>query len=328
MLCRAPPARKPIPMTTSDMTAAAKPAAPRVASAPAMTAYDYLLYAITVIAWSTSWIALKFQIGVVAPEVSLVWRFLISAVFMWVWVLVTRLPVRFSRQSHLRFAVMGATLFSLNFLVMYYAGETLPSGLLSVVFALTAVVTPVLGIFFLGTKLTFPLVGGGIMGVIGVALMFWPRIAGSSLDMGAVHGLGLALSSVAFFSVGSIVSSNAQSRRIPVMSANAWGMTYGVLIVAGLAFLRGDHFTIELTPIYLGSLVFLALVSSGLAFWSYLTLIGRIGSERAGYAAVMYPVFALMISTVFEDYHWTLIAILGLVLALAGNVLVMRKPRA
>jgi drug/metabolite transporter (DMT)-like permease len=101
-----------------------------------------------------------------------------------------------------------------------------------------------------------------------------------------------------------------------------------VLIVAGLALVRGDHFTLELTPIYLGSLVFLALVSSGLAFWSYLTLIGRIGSERAGYAAVMYPVFALMISTVFEDYHWTLIAVLGLVFALAGNVLVMRKPKS
>ncbi|MFX4385234.1 EamA family transporter, partial [Acinetobacter baumannii] len=86
--------------------------------------------------------------------------------FMWVWVLITRLPVRFSLGAHLRFAVMGATLFSLNFLVMYYAGATLPSGLLSVVFALTAVVTPGLGILFLGTKLTLPLIGGGIMGVI------------------------------------------------------------------------------------------------------------------------------------------------------------------
>lgn len=315
-------------MTTSDLTAATTPAATRATSAAVMTAYDYVLYGITVTAWSTSWIALKFQIGVVAPEVSLVWRFLISAVFMWVWVLAARLPVRFEPAVHLRFAVMGATLFSLNFLVMYYAGETLPSGLLSVVFALTAVVTPVLGIVFLGTKMTLPLIGGGIMGVIGVALMFWPRIAGATLDMGALHGLGFAAASVALFSIGSIVSSNTQSRRIPVMSANAWGMTYGVLVVAGLGLLRGDHFTVELSPIYIGSLFYLAIVSSGLAFWSYLTLIGRIGSERAGYAAVMYPVFALMISTVFEDYHWTLIAALGLVLALAGNVLVMRKPKA
>jgi drug/metabolite transporter (DMT)-like permease len=293
-----------------------------------MTAYDYLLYGITVFAWSTSWSAIKFQIGIVAPEVSLVWRFLISAALMWAWAIVARLPLRYGLDLHLRFLVMGATLFSMNFLLMYYAGATLPSGLLSVVFALTAVVTPVLGIAFLGTRLTLPLGVGGLLGVLGVALMFWPQIAGSTFDMSALTGLGFALASVAFFSIGSVVSAGVQRRQVPVMAANAWGMTYGTIIVAALAILRGDTFIFDVSVGYIGSLLFLAIVSSGLAFWSYLTLIGRIGSERAGYAAVMYPVFALMISTVLEGYHWTIIAIVGLVFALGGNVLVMRRGQS
>lgn len=320
----------PAPMSSTELAADPQSAAaplPTRTAAPAMRAYDYILYAITVFAWSTSWIALKFQIGVVAPEVSLVWRFLISAALMWGWVSVTRERVRFGLHVHGRFLFMGATLFSMNFLFMYYAGASLPSGLLSVVFALTAVVTPLLAVAFLGARLSLPLGIGGLMGVIGVGCMFWPQIAGADFDIAAVRGLGFALASVAFFSSGSIVSAGLQRHKVPVMTTNAWGMTYGTILVALLAFARGDHFTMDLTPHYIGSMIFLALISSGLAFWSYLTLLGRIGSERAGYAAVMYPVFALLISTVFENYHWTLIALVGLLLALAGNVLVMRgKP--
>ena len=73
------------------------------------------------------------------------------------------------------------------------------------------------------------------------------------------------------------------------------------------------------------SLLWLSIVSSVAAFWAYLTLLGRIGAARAGYATVMFPVFALAISTVFEGYVWTLPALVGLALVLAGNLFVLRR---
>ncbi len=285
--------------------------------------YELMLYAITVFAWSTSWFAVRQQLGPVAAEVSVTWRFVLSAALMWAWVLIARLPIRFGFASHLRFAALGLVMFSCNFLMMYYASAYLPSGLLSVVFALSSVFNLLISRIFVGTQVKPQIALGGCVGIAGVGLMFWPQIAGAQLDLGALKGLGFALAGTLFFSSGNLFSARLQRDQVPVMSANAWGMLYGALILAFLAWMRGAIFTIDLSPRYLGSLVYLAVTSSGIAYWSYLTLLGRIGSARAGYAAVMFPVFALLISTVFENYHWTLAALTGIILALAGNVLVL-----
>jgi len=54
--------------------------------------------------------------------------------------------------------------------------------------------------------------------------------------------------------------------------------------------------------------------------------VGRLGPERAAYCTVLFPLVALAISAVVEDYRWTPPALLGLALVMAGNVLVFRKP--
>ena len=64
------------------------------------------------------------------------------------------------------------------------------------------------------------------------------------------------------------------------------------------------------------------------AFACYLTLLGRIGSGRAAYATVMFPILALLISTFVEDYTWTIMSAAGLVLALTGNVVVLARSQA
>ncbi|TKB32189.1 MAG: EamA family transporter, partial [Mesorhizobium sp.] len=114
---------------------------------------------------------------------------------------------------------------------------------------------------------------------------------------------------------------------LPLVSTSAWGMLYGTLWSALLAFLLGEPFAFATTASYIGSLVFLAVISTVMAFAAYLTLLGRIGGARAGYATVIFPVFALLISTALEGYAWTAYAIVGLVLVAAGNVLVIRGGR-
>jgi drug/metabolite transporter (DMT)-like permease len=70
--------------------------------------------------------------------------------------------------------------------------------------------------------------------------------------------------------------------------------------------------------------MWLAIVSSVMTFAAYLSLIGRIGASRTGYATVVFPVFALLISTVFESYVWSPMAFLGLVLVICGNIVMLR----
>jgi drug/metabolite transporter (DMT)-like permease len=112
-----------------------------------------------------------------------------------------------------------------------------------------------------------------------------------------------------------------------VLSANAWGVTYGVAVNAAVALVAGSAFIIEPTMRYVLSLLWLAIPGSVLGFWMYLELLGRIGPDRAGYTAVLAPVFALLVSTFVEDYRWSAFSIAGLALVAAGNVLVLKRRR-
>lgn len=312
---------------------ATRPPGPGVAApapqAGSFGAYDLGLYAVTVFAWSTSWIALKMQVGVVAPEVSLVWRFGIAALLMWAWALARRERLAFGWRDHLRFMGLGAFIFSTNFALFYYGSAHIPSGLLSVVFSAASIFNLVLGALLLGQKIDRRVLLGAALGVAGISAMFAPEIAGAGFDAAAAWGLALCLGGTLSFCLGNMVSSANQKAGIPVFSANAWGMVYGTLFLTLVALARGHAFVVDPTPAYLLSLVYLAVVSSVFAFAAYLTLLGRIGPARAGYATVMFPVVALMISTVFEGYRWTPLAVLGLGLVMAGNLFVLtRKPVA
>ena len=76
---------------------------------------------------------------------------------------------------------------------------------------------------------------------------------------------------------------------------------------------------------YVLSLGYLALFGSILAFGAYLTLIGRIGAERAGYTGAAIPIVALLMSTCFEGLRWHVGTVIGIALCLAGNFLVLRR---
>ncbi|GAB5470253.1 MAG: DMT family transporter [Rhodospirillales bacterium] len=312
-------------MAVSSSSSGLRPASPPAAAKVA--GLDLGLYAVTVFVWGTSWIALKLQVGVVAPEVSLLWRFALAAIIMAGLLALRRKPWRFDWRMHLRFMVMGACLFCFNFLFFYYSAETIPSGLLSVVFSTAAIVNLFLSALVQGTPLRRRMLLAAVLGSSGVACLFWPEIVDTSFDWAAFLGLLLCLLGVLCFSVGNIVSAETQAQGVPVLSANAWGMAYGCAILLLLSLLRDQAFIVETTLAYLASLGYLAIFASVIAFASYLTLVGRIGAGRAGYATVMFPVVALAISSFFEGYSWTWIAALGVVLALSGNLLILTGQR-
>lgn len=288
---------------------------------------DYILYAVTILTWGSSWYAMHMQLGVVAPEVSLFWRFSGAAILMLVIAMVRGQPLRFPWRTHLRFAALGACLFSTNLLMYYNAGLTVNSGLLAVFFSLAAIVNPLMATVVLKQPLQPRLLLAALVGIFGVMLMFGPEALLDNKD-GAGRGLLFAAMGTLLFSSGNMISGRIQYAGISVLSANAWGMVYGSTLLGLVACVNGRPFIIEPTVYYLGSLVWTIVFSSVIAFFVYLTLLGRIGAARTSYTTVLFPVLALLISTVFENYQWTPLGGLGLLCVLGGNLMGMvRRAR-
>ena len=299
---------------------------PPPARAP-FTLFDFALYSVSVMAWSLSWIAMHYQVGQVAPEVSVVWRFVIAAPVMFCVAALRGERLWFPLPEHRYLLALGFAIFSTNFALFYYGAQYVASGLLSIVFSLASIGNVVLGALIFGTRIELRVVAGALLGVAGVAAMFYPELGGMRADASALIGLALSLGGTLSFCIGNMLSVGAQRRGLPIFASTAWGMSYGAVIMTVFSLARGQSFSFEWSATYFGGLLYLSLLGSVIAFSVYFTLLGRIGAARTGYSTVMYPVIALLVSTAFEGYRWTVPAVLGLVAVIAGNVLVLRTPK-
>ncbi|WP_341987516.1 DMT family transporter [Azorhizobium sp. AG788] len=302
-------------------------AQPASTSATALGPMDGALYAATVLIWGSGWLPMRLQLGVVAPEVSAVWRFALGATLMFAAVAISGGRLRFPVRAHLLFVILGATLFSLNFLAFYHVGYYLQSGVMSVLFSLASVFIPLCSAVLLGTRISTRVLCGAVLGIAGVALIFGPQVVRAGLGSEIGVGLALAFAGTLLFSLGSLTTAVVAARGLPLTSATAWGMAYGLVILVTAALVSGAQFQVEWEVRYLAALGYLVAVPTLLGFAVYLQLIRRIGASRAGYGTVMFPIVALAISTLFEGYQWTWLAAGGVVLVLAGNLVVLSSPR-
>lgn len=286
------------------------------------------LFAIASAIWGSTWLAIKYQLTGVAPEVSVAYRFALAAALLAVWCLATGRSLRFSRRDHAYLAAVGVTLFGLNYIGIYWAERFVTSGLVAVLFSTIVFLNPIGMRMFFGTPLTARTFIAAALGVAGVALLFLPELAQARGGGAAAYGVAFGLGSTVIASGGNLIAQRNQRAGIPTLAGNAWGMAYGTLTAVVAAVVQGLDWTFDTGLGYLASLAYLALFGSAIAFGAYLTLLRRIGADRAAYTAVATPVIALALSTLFEGYRWTWVGALGVVLAIAGNVLALRPPAA
>lgn len=281
------------------------------------------LYATLILVWGTSWIAIHHQLGVVEPVVSLLWRFLLAAAICLVIALARRERMAYPARLHAWFATVGVLMFSTNFLLFYLAGRHIPTGLLAVVFALASPINLALSALFFGRPVESRILGGAALGILGVAALYAPEIAGTGFDATALGGLALAAAGTLCFCLGNMASSVIQRDGVSDYAATAWGMVYGAGFLLLLCLASGAEYTIDWRFNYMASLLWLAVAATVVAFLTYLALIKRIGPARAGFATVLFPVVALTISSMFEDYRWSAMSVLGVALVAVGNVVVL-----
>ncbi len=284
------------------------------------------LYLVTVIIWGSTWIAINFQLGYVAPEVSIVYRFALAALCLFVFCYFKKLSLQFSARQHIQLFAFGLTLFGCNYYLLYNAQAHINSALTSIAFSTLMMVNILNARIWFKTHISSQVYFGGALGLIGITTLFWPQISNVNIANNTLLGLGLCMVGVLFASVGNMLSIKNQHNNMAVLPATAWGMFYGALFMFLITLSQGQEFNFSFTWSYIGSLLYLSIFGSVIAFACYLTLLARIGAHKASYATIMFPAVAVIISTFFEGFTWDIFTFSGLAMMFVGNLVVLAKP--
>lgn len=281
-----------------------------------------VLYVTVVLCWSFTWYAIKMQLGLVPPEVSVLWRFALSATLLWTGLAVTGRLRRVPASRHFWFAVMGLCMFCLNFILVYESERYVASGVVSVIFTLSTVFNIINARLFNGVRPSIRTVIGAGLGVAGVVLLFGDTLLGLKAEDATLTGIAAAAAGTFIFSLGNMATTRAAGNGVDLPNAIVRAMTWGCGFLAVLVLALRLPVVIDPSPRYLAALGFLSVFGTIVAFLAYTALLTRIGSARAAYASVLFPVIALTVSTLTEGYQWTAWALIGAPLALAGNVVI------
>ena len=289
---------------------------------------NWQLFGICVLTWGTTWYAITFQIGHTAPEVGVALRFGLAGAVVLAMCAARGMKLRFPLRDHALLALQGSFMYGVSYLCVYHAEKHIVSGLVAVGYSASPLVTGLGAHALFGLRVSARFVIGGLLGLLGVALMFWTEFGKAAGTHDAALGVLFTVGSVLLSSVGSLTASRNRVHGLPFWPAMGYGMLYGSAVAAGVALLAGQSFAPPPVASWWLSLLYLSLAGSVLTFACFLTLQERIGPGRTGTVGVMTPLLALVISMLFEGFRPDALTLTGAALAVVGNVLMLRRnPR-
>lgn len=284
------------------------------------------LFLTCVAIWGTTWLAITFQLGPVAPEVSVSHRFFLAAVVVALWCRLRGLSLRFDAAAHAALALMGCAMYGVSYIFVYHAELHLASGLVAIGYSASPLLSALGTRIFFRQPLTARLVLGAALGILGITLVYWPEFGQLRDGREAALGAAFTLAAVLISTSGGLLAQRNHQRGLHGWPSMAWSMGYGGLASLLVALALGREYTIDLGAPYLLSLLYLSLLGTVITFAGWLTLVGRIGVARASYVGVMAPVVALFVSTIFEGFAWHPLTAAGVAVSIVGNVLVLGGP--
>lgn len=308
---------------SAEQAAAAAPA-----DSPRTQWFDLASIVVCTLAWGTTWFAITKQLGVVDPVVSITYRFGLAAALLFAWGALRGEKLMLSRAQHFAALGVGLFTFAVDYSFVYWAEERVTSAVVAVVFAAMAFVN--LAVFRVAFGQRAPLLAWGAagLGVIGVALLSWEEIASANMGMRALAGVGLTLAGVVCAAIGNVFARRGEMAGAGVVASTGWAMGYGAALLAVFALATGKTWAFEFTTPYILSLLHLSVVGSVIAFVLYYGLARRRGYSTASYISALTPPLAMFVSALFEGKSWGILALGGVVLVLAGQVILLRSKRA
>lgn len=285
---------------------------------------NLILYLTPLFIWGSTWIVITLQLGKVEPLVSVVYRFFLASVISFIFIKINKKKIGYGFADHFFMAIQGILLFGVNYWFVYVAEGVVSSGLVALIFSVIVFFNSINGAIFLKEKIRGEVLLGGLIGMAGITLLFVDEISSISFSGEKVLNYLLAFAGAYIASLGNITSLYNQRRNIPVLHSNSFGMLYGSLFMFVIVLISGMSVTFDPSFRYISSLLYLSIFGSVIAFYAYVTVIGKLGADKAANIVLAAPVLALILSSIFEKITFTPIMIAGIGLVIAGNYLALR----
>ncbi|MFT4634765.1 MAG: drug/metabolite transporter (DMT)-like permease [Arenicella sp.] len=282
-----------------------------------------VLYIVTVLIWGSTWLAIEFQLGDVDVPASVAYRFMISAVLMWGYCCWANVPMTFSARNHFFILLLAISNFSINYAVIYSSQQYLSSAMSSIAFSTMLLMNIVNTRLFFGTKITIKTYVGAALGILGITALFWDDLSVAVDGSNTLWGLGLVITGALIASLGNMASVRNSRANMNIFAVNAWGMLYGTIILTLLVLVSDAEFSFSMQPSYVASLLYLAIFGTVIAFATYYVLLNDMGPAKASYVIVLFPIVAVVLSSIFEDFTWTDNTFIGFALVLLGNAIIL-----
>lgn len=298
-------------------------------SAPSMLSPRVLIpFMLTGTIWGSTWFVITGQISDVPAAWGVFFRFMLATPALFALAVVMGNRLRLNRAEQLLALGVGIAQFSGNFLFVYNAESHITSGIVAVMFALLMVPNAIFARVFIGEHVQGGFIGGSLVAIAGVSLLLVHEWNAAPLGGNVGLGIVLAIGGMLAASIANVVQANPTGRGVPMVSFLAWAMLYGTIFDFCYAFVTLGPPVVPMAWQFWAGTAYLAIIGSVVTFPLHYNLVREIGAGRTAYNGIVTVCVAMLLSTLFEDFHWTWLAASGMALALAGMGLALRSKQA
>ena len=280
-------------------------------------------YGLLVLIWSSTWVAIKIGLEDAPALLGAGVRFALAGLIL---LAIAKVQRRDLRTDWLLAGVLALAPFAFAYGLVYWGEQYVPSGLAAVLFGVLPLYTALLGAALLPDEpLRARLLAGVCLAIGGLALAFL-----ESVELGAAEKAAIGASALALSPLGAAVGSIAQKLRAAELDAvvlNGWGMLWGGLLLLPASALSEDWGEFAWTAESVGSILYLAVFGSAIAFVTLTVLLRHISAMALSFLAMILPFGALIFGALLYDESITARALGGAALVAAGLLIAQWSRR-
>lgn len=273
--------------------------------------------------WSSASTATKIGLTAAQPLIIAVTRFMIAGILMLFFSHVVkkhRLP---SGKQWIHLLIYGVLNISIYLGIYVVAMQHVTAGVGALAVATNPLLISFLSVFFLKKKLTPSIILAIIFGTLGVVIAAWPLLHGTSIT---TSGLVLLMISMLSYSAGAIYFSKAKWDKLSLVTINGWQTFLGGLLLLPFAFFAYENIGNHFTPIFWGSVLWLAIPVSIFTVQIWLWLL-KTNTVKAGLWLFLCPLFGFALASWLTHDVISSYTIIGVILVLAGLYISQREKK-